>query len=439
MKNEKQKFHLRCKNTGYVFNNFHEWFEANQKCPDGSARVEIVYLNDRKKILELIDKKARPQSLWHYFDLLPLNDEKNIVSFGEGIVPMERWEFLERYALEKHGIHCSVQVMRNDKNNPTGTFKDKGATLAASVLKENNIKQYIVVSTGNTATAFAYYLAAAQISLSVFIPSDALKQMESEISMYGQKVFRVGGDYAVAKRVAKDYADKYGILMTGGNFDPLRMEAKKIMVFEWLRELEVMPTVYIQALSGGTGPFAIEKAYQDIEGLGLADKMPRFILVQPSGCAPMAAAWAQAKANEFPLGFENQYPVYDNPVTIVPTLATGDPKTYPAMSRLVQKTEGEIIQFDESKLFDIARWVGYETLVRIGPASAVAIGGFINALKQQLIKQGDSVMLNIGEGVSRAADFMEQAIYTTKNVSTINDCEPFERESLRTQLWDAVG
>ena len=434
MKNN-PKFHLRCKSTGHIFNDFTEWFNANQQCPDGSHRVEVIYNGDTKKIKELIRKEAQPKNLWHYFDFLPLNNRKNIVSHGEGIVPIVRWEFLERYAKEKYGIHCKVQVLRNDVNNPTGTFKDKGATLAASVLKENNIKNYIMASTGNTATAFAHYLAAAGISLSVFMPQDALKQNESEISSYGQRVFRVNGDYAKAKKIAAEYSEKFGILMTGGNFDPLRVEAKKTMVFEWLRECNEMPTVYIQALSGGTGPFAIEKAYNDLEGTGLLGKMPRFILSQPDKCAPMAHAWASAKAKGFPEGFENDYPVYENPQTLIPTLATGNPKTYPAMSKLVKSTDGEIILFEEDKAMDVTRLVAYETTVRIGPASTIALGGFFNALKQGHIKQGDVVMINAGEGVNRAADFMEEAIYTTKVIDSIDDCDAFNRENYREHLW----
>ncbi len=433
---EKKKFYFSCSKCKHEISNFSEWFASNQKCPKcGSNRVHTIYTADNNKLVDLIKSNEKPESLWYYFDFLPLNNTENITTRGEGILPIDRWEFLENYAKEKYNIDCEVLAYRNDLSHATGTFKDKGAAMAASVLKEEGMDQYVVVSTGNTATAFSHYMAAAGISVSVFIPQDALMQNETEIGSYGQRVFRVLGDYSKAKEIAAQFAQKYNIQITGGNFDPLRVEAKKTMVFEWLRKLGKMPEVYIQALSGGTGPFAIEKAYHDLEGTGLVDKLPRFILVQPDRCAPMTHAWEKAKANNFPKGYETDYPIYENPETAIPTLATGHPKTYPAMAPLVRKSEGEIISFAEDLSFEVARLIGYETTIRVGPASTIAIGGFFEALKKGLIKNGDSVMINMGEGVSRAIDLMNQMNYTTKEVSSIDECKPFDRAEYKSLVW----
>ena len=246
----------------------------------------------------------------------------NIITDGEGIAPIERWSFLEDYAKRKYGLNLEIFVNRNDKSFATGTFKDKGGAVAASVLKENGIKEYVVASTGNTAAAFAHYLAKAGISCSIFVPENALADSEAHIGTYGQKLFRVKGDYAYAKKVAADYAKKYNILMTGGNLDPLRLEAKKTQVFEMLRVMGKIPDVYIQALSGGTGPFAVEKAFIDFEGTGLLNKMPRFLLSQGDKCAPMAHGWDKARKNNFPQGYQKDYPIYENPEVLIPTIAT---------------------------------------------------------------------------------------------------------------------
>jgi len=431
------KFTFVCRKCGETIPTFEAWFHAGQVCPKcGHNRVDTKYSTDFNKIKELIQQPdIHPESLWYYFDYLPLYDKKNIVSKNEGAAPVERWEFLENYARKKYNIDCTVYAYRNDCNPATGTFKDKGATLAASVLKENNIHEYTVASTGNTATAYAHYFAEAGISLSVFIPQDANKQNESEISSYGQRVFRVMGDYAKAKKIAAEFAKKHHILITSGNFDPLRVESKKTMVFEWLRQLGEVPQVYIQALAGGTGPFAIEKAYLDLKDTGLVNELPRMIMTQPSGCAPQAHAWASAKAKGFPQGFEKEYPVYDNPQTMIPTLANGDPKTYPAMATLVKQCGGEIIEFAENLTPDISRLIAYETNVRIGPASSIAVGGFFEALKQGLIKNNEKVLINIGEGVNRSAEFLEELIYTTVDVHSVEDCKPFKREELKDFVW----
>jgi threonine synthase len=434
------KFSLKCTNCGQEFQDFKDWFSVNQVCPNcGAKHVEAVYPFDFSGLEKLMaTPDCEIDSLWHYFDYLPLKSRENIVSFKEGAIPAERWEFLEKYAKEKYGLNNEVWVYRNDKNGGTGTFKDTAASLAASVLKEYGIKNYVVASTGNTATSFAKYLAMAGVNAYIFMPVDALKASESEINTYGQKVFRVQGDYAKAKELAAAFAKKHNFLMTGGNVDPLRVEAKKTMVFEWFRQMGKLPDVYVQALSGGTGPIAIEKALNDVKGTMFEKPMPRQILVQPDKCPPMAIAWQQAVENNFPEGWNTDFPVIENPPTSVPTLATGKPGTYPIISELVRRSNGSIIQMKEEKIHDIARWIAYETKIPMGPASAVCMGGFLNALKQGLIKDGETVLVNTGEGVSRAPKFMEELIYTSDNVTTLDDCNIHDREALREDLLNKI-
>ncbi len=436
----KNKFYLHCTECGYDIPDFKEWFDNKQKCPKcGCTIVDVKYNYDYKEIKNLIEaKNVKAENIWYYFDFLPLNNKENIITRGEGVIPLERWEFLEDYTKSRYGMSIKVHAYRNDLNPGTGTFKDAAATVAASVLKENGIKEFCIASTGNIANAYAHYLADAGISLAVFVPNDALKANEAEVNSYGQKLFRVDGDYAMAKKIAAEYSKKYGVLMSGGNTDPMRVEAKKTMVFEWLRQIGEVPNVYVQALSGGTGPIAIEKAYKDLEGLGLVDKLPKFIMVQPSGCAPMTHGWEKAKAEGFPEGWLQDYPVYENPITKVPTLATGKPATYPIIANIVKKSNGEIIEFNEDYLIDIARAIAFENTVRIGPAAAISAGGFFESLHKGLINNGDNVLINIGEGIRRAPEFVEEMIYTTQHVSSINDCEKFDRKQYREQLWKKV-
>lgn len=433
------KFFLKCTNCENKLNNYNEWLQAGQKCPKcGKNHVEVFYLNDYSLFKKLLAENNNENTIWRYFDFLPLLNKRNIISNGEGDISINRWEFLEKFAKEQYNTNCKVYVYRNDENRGTNTFKDAGASLAASVLKENEVKEYVVASTGNVANAFAFYFAKAGISLSAFISNDALKMNAAGVSYYGQKVFRAKGDYAKAKQLAADYAAKYNILMTIGNTDPLRVEAKRTMVFEWLRRMSEFPTVYIQSLSGGTGPIAIEKGIREISSLNLIKETPRFLLAQPDGCAPMAAAWDEAKANNFPEGWNTRYPVYANPKTSVPTLATGNPGSYPLISKLVRNSGGEIFSVKESRSLDIVRLVAYESLTRIGPASAIALGGFFDALKNKMIKEGDVIMINIGEGIDRAPDFFENLIYTEQEIASIDECVRFNRNDLRQSLWNKV-
>lgn len=434
---ENNKYFFICRSCGHKIEGFAEWFHEGQKCPSCHGKwVDVKYSNDYLKLPDLINNRAgHPDSLFHYFDYLPLLDRNNIITEGEGVIPVDRWKFLEEFAYEHYKLDLTVLAYRNDENPGTGTFKDVAAAVAASVLKENGIREYCVASTGNIANAFAHYLALAGVSLSVFIPDDALRANEAGVGCYGQRVFRVRGDYSLAKKLCAEFSARYQIPMSGGNIDPARVEAKKTQVFEWLRQLGQIPDVYIQAVAGGTGPIAIHKGIEDIRHLKLFEREPRYILIQASGCNPMTMAWEQSRQDGFPDGWKTRFPILDHPKTCIPTLANGNPQTYPILSQLVHSTGGEFLTFDENLHVSAARLVAFETSVRIGPAAAIAVGGFFEALKTGSLHNGESVMINIGEGIQRAPELLEKMIYTTENVSTVDDCLPFDRIGYRDQLY----
>ncbi len=433
----KNKYYLKCFDCGYETPDFSTWFEQNQSCPKcGSKRSEVWYNSDYNELQYIL--KSNPESFWQYFYYLPLNKRENIITRNEGAVPIQRWWFLEDFAREKYNLNIEVLVYRNDLNGGTGTFKDVSAALAASIFKENDIKQYCVASTGNTATAYARYLAIAGVNCSTFIPQDALKASESIISAFGQQVFRVNGDYTKAKQVAAEYSKKYNILMSTGNIDPIRVEAKKTMVFEWLRQIEKIPDVYIQAVSGGTGPIAIDKGIREINSIYPKLKNPRFILIQPDKCDPMVKAWEEAEKGGFPTGFEKNYPIIDCPNTKIPTLATGNPVTYPIIAKLTKESGGTFLRMKESKLADYGKLVAFERKLIIGPASAVAFAGFFEALKNNKINDGESVMINLGESFIRAPEFLQEIIGLTKIVNSVDECQPHLIDNYSKIVWKNI-
>lgn len=431
------KYHLECTQCGSITPNFWTWFEQGQQCSACGSKHSEVWYNRRYQRLPRIIRR-NPDSFWHYFPFLPLLRRRHIVSHGEGAVPVERWQFLEDFAREKYNLDIHVHVYRNDLNGGTGTFKDPAASMAASLFNELGIKQYCIASTGNSATAYAKYLSMAKVNCSVFMPEDAIKTSEATISSFGQQVFRVNGDYAKAKEIAAGYAKIHNIPMSTGNIDPIRVEAKKTMVFEWLRQMEKFPDVYIQAVSGGTGPLAIDKGIREIKHVYPELTNPRFLLVQSDGCDPMVQAWEKAEKKGFPEGFEKEYPIIDNPSTAVPTLATGNPASYPLIAKLVQQSGGSFLRMREEKLVAVGKLTAYEQKVIPGPASAVCLAGYFVALKKNLIKDGETVLINIGEGPNRAPLFLEQMIYTSHNVSNVEECAPHSIDDYRTQLWSEV-
>ncbi|HCC52393.1 MAG TPA: hypothetical protein DEQ30_10335 [Porphyromonadaceae bacterium] len=173
-----------------------------------------------------------------------------------------------------------------------------------------------------------------------------------------------------------------------------------------------MPDVYMQAVGGGTGPIALDKGFREMQehmqeiGLSASEiKLPRLILAQQDLCDPMVQAWEKAKANGFPSNFENDYPVIPNPPTSVFILSAGNPGMYPVVARIVKKSDGDFLRIKEAELTDFARIVYKEKNIRIGPAATVCFAGFYQALKENKIRDGETVVINIGESGKRYPDF----------------------------------
>jgi threonine synthase len=106
------------------------------------------------------------------------------------------------------------------------------------------------------------------------------------------------------------------------------------------------------------------------------------------------------------------------------------------MGPLVQKTGGEIFQIREESAVDIARLVAYERVIKIGPASAAGIAGLFESLKRGYFKDGESVLINMGEGAGRALSFMQETAYTVQDIHSVDDCLRFDRDALKAKVWE---
>ena len=399
------KYKLVCTKCGQVIPDFATWFEMNQECSCGCKRAEVVYSTDYHKITGLTQPEHKPANFYHYFDFLPVMDKNNIVTFGEGAIPIEEWEFLEKLAKEKYGIDCQVMVYRNDLNGGSNTFKDIAASLAATLFKENGVQEFCVASTGNTATAYARYLAEAGIKFTVFMPHDAIPDTVEAIRSCGQTVVVCDGNYGDAKKAANEFHEKNSVLISAGNIDPIRVEAKKTMVFEYLRQLGKMPDVYVQAVAGGTGPIALDKGVREMQAAFPETTLPRMLLIQQDTCDPMVQAWNKAVQAGFPEGYEKDYPIIPNPQTIVSILSAGNPGMYPIVAPIVRKSGGTFLRVKESELAHYGKIVKQERGIYLGPASIVCFAGFYKALEEGQIRNGETVLLNTGEGAARASFF----------------------------------
>jgi len=125
------------------------------------------------------------------------------------------------------------------------------------------------------------------------------------------------------------------------------------------------------------------------------------LLVQQDLCDPMVQAWEKAEKEGFPENFEQNYPVIENPQTAVFILSAGNPGMYPLVARIVKKSKGDFIRVKEAELPEFARIVQQEKDLSIGPAATVCFAGFYQALKENKIKENETIVINIGESGKR--------------------------------------
>ncbi len=248
--------------------------------------------------LQLTDLRGRPPTLWRYRELLPLH-ESCAVCLGEGFTPL-----LE---VERH-----VWV-KDEAQNPTGSFKARGMTLAVSMAKYLGARALSAPSAGNAAGALAAYGARAGLPVTVAMPDDTPEPFFKECALYGAEIHRVNGTIADAGRFLRERG-------LGHSFDvstlrePYRIEGKKTMAYELVEQLEGdVPDVVIYPTGGGTGLVGMWKAFAEMELLGwiAAGRRPRFVCVQAAGCAPVVKgfhdhaerteAWPDARTRAYGL------------------------------------------------------------------------------------------------------------------------------------------
>ncbi|HEX9018736.1 MAG TPA: pyridoxal-phosphate dependent enzyme, partial [Anaerolineaceae bacterium] len=247
-------------------------FAASQPtCPNcGSywqeARYDYAHL--AKTLLPIL--AARPFDLWRYRELLPVRGLNRDISMGEGGTPLIRAVNLGMM------LGCPNIFIKDERQGPTASFKDRQAAVSVAALKEAGISEYIIASTGNVAISYSAYAARASIKLWAFLTSLVPAAKMREVAIYGTQVIKVTGSYDQAKLVASHFAKQKGILIDLGARSVTAIEAMKTISYEIAEQLTAIlgpqpgngahgptplrtPDWYIQAVSGGMGPLGVFK------------------------------------------------------------------------------------------------------------------------------------------------------------------------------------
>ncbi len=299
--------------------------------------------------------------VWRYRALLPSIAGEHIVSRQEGNTPLYWDDRLAQYA----GLTGGRFGVKHEGHNPTGSFKDRGMTVAVSHARAIGARIIACASTGNTSASLASYAAAAGMPAMVLIPEGKISASKlSQTIAYGANVVQVDGDFDVALRLLRELTESYDVYLAN-SVNPFRPEGQKTIVFEILDQLDwQIPDVI--ALPGGNlgNTAAFGKALSEAFQVGLIDRLPRVVTVQAAGAAPFAAFYES--------GFDHYEPVQAE--TIATAIKIGAPASVDRARRTIELTGGIVTSVTDEEILDAkatidAAGIGCE------PASAASLAG----------------------------------------------------------------
>lgn len=380
-----KSFSYRCNICNYT----EEYTKLIGLCPHcGGEWLDPVYNLEETVSLWPGELPDRDRTMWRYWELLPLLDQKNIVSMGEGWTPLLHTENLGAMI-----GHRRIYV-KDERQGPTASFKDRQASLAISVMKEADVREIVVASTGNVAISYSAYCARAGIKLWAFLDSNVPHEKMREVTLYGTEVIKVSGNYDATKQIAAKFAEHRKLFLDKGIKSIAAREAMKTLALETAEQLGriqgsrwAAPDWYIQAVSGGMGPIGVYRGFKELYDMGLIDKIPKLAIIQTDGCAPMV--------NSFDKGLEVSEIVH-NPGSVINVLATGNPGlAYPYLRNLVLSYGGAFVKVDDQASFKAMRVMAQLEGLSMEPAAAVACAGLIKMMQEQLINPDEIVVVNV--------------------------------------------
>lgn len=376
--------HLECPKCKKKFN--HK--ELNQLCSSCQGPLLVRY--DLKAVKDNFKKdslSSRSYNLWRYKELLPIEDEKNIVSLGEVITPIIKLEKLSR----KLGVENLY--LKDEGFNPGGSFKSRGAALGISKAKELGVKAFAMPTNGNAGAAWATYAAKADIKAFIVMPKDAPTITRNECQVSGAKLFLVDGLISDAGKIVSKAVKKYGFMDASTLKEPYRIEGKKTMGFEIAEQFGwSVPDVILYPTGGGVGLIGIYKALLELKEIGFIEgKLPRLVAVQATNCAPIVKAFNEnKKESEF---WEDAQTIAFG---ITVPKAIGDFLVLEA----IYETNGSTIAVDDEDILKYQELIAKEEGLFICPEGAATLAAAHKLYKTGWLKKNEKVLLlNTGSGL----------------------------------------
>jgi len=368
--------------------------------------------NELTEAAETSDWKTKQLSVWRYRPFMPIHETTKLVTLGEGGTGLHRSAHL--------GDELGIKnlYVKNEGENPTGSFKDRGMTVGVTKAVELGVRHVICASTGNTSAALAAYAARAGIKCTVLIPAGKIAYGKlSQAMIHGAKVLQVRGNFDEALEFVLKLAEKHKDIYLLNSINPFRIEGQKSLGYEICEQLNYEAPDRIIIPVGNAGNIsAVWKGLTEFYQLGLIKRLPKMTGIQASGSAPIAQA---IKANS-----DKIVPV-EHPETIATAIRIGAPVSWKKAVNAIRESRGTAETVTDEEILDAQKTLARIEGIFVEPASASSIAGLKKLIKNGTIHKDEKVVcITTGHGLKdpdTAIKQCEKPVEVDAEISAIED------------------
>jgi len=327
-----------------------------------------------------------------YRDHLPIHDDTRIISLGEGNTPLIRLNNIPKLLGTDVDLYVKYEGL-----NPTGSFKDRGMTMAVTKAVEEGSNAIICASTGNTSAAAAAYAARAGIKAFVLIPEGkiALGKL-AQAMMHGAMIMQIKGNFDQGMELVKQVALEAPVTIVN-SINPYRLQGQKTAAFEIIEELGCAPDFHCLPVGNAGNITAHWMGYSEYHKDGHINQRPKMLGFQAAGSAPFLRG-----------------KMVDNPETVATAIRIGHPQSWDKAWALQKESRGWFDELDDQDILAAQLMLAEKEGVFCEPASAASIGGAMKAIKEGKIPEGSKVVCTLtGNGLKDP----DTAINQCKNAS----------------------
>ncbi len=313
-----------------------------------------------------------------YREYLPVSEKTPIITLFEGNTPLIEATNLPK--ILKKDIRI---LLKFEGLNPTGSFKDRGMTMAISKAAESGKKAVICASTGNTSASAAAYAAKANMKAFVILPKGAVALGKlSQAIIYGAKIIAINGNFDDALFIVRKIGEELPVEVVN-SVNPYRIEGQKTAAFEICDALKDAPDYHFIPVGNAGNITAYWKGYKEYKELGKIKKLPKMMGWQAEGSAPIVKG----------------YPI-KNPQTIATAIKIGNPYSWQRALMAAQESKGKIDAVTDDEILYAYKLVASKEGIFCEPASAASIAGLLKSIKEGLIEDGSTVVCTLtGSGL----------------------------------------